>query len=375
MIKIVADDKIPFLRGALDKHAGVVYLPGREISKEIVADADALIVRTRTACDRKLLEGSLVKYIATATIGFDHIDAEYCRSNGIGWSNAPGCNSGSVMQYMATAIATIACLKKMRFSDMKLGIVGVGNVGSRVERLARLLGMRVMLNDPPRCRTEGAGEFDDLDRLLAGSDIVSMHVPLNREGRDKTVHMAGAGFFEKMKKGAWFVNTSRGEIMQTVALKGSLKSGQLAGCVIDVWENEPEIDRELLNLADIATPHTAGYSLDGKANGTAQSVRAISRYFGLPAVTWYPGNIAGSENPEIDAGCGDEIFEQMICRIFMHTCDLAGETGRLKKDPEGFERFRDNYPPRREFGAYTVKTKNCKAGLRDLFLNLGFNIS
>ena len=374
MIKIVADSKIPFLRGTLERHAGIVYIPGREISKEHVAGADAMIVRTRTICDRELLEGSSVKFIATATIGFDHIDREYCESRGIAWTNAPGCNSGSVMQYMASAIAFIAERGKRRFADLTIGIVGVGHVGGKVERLARHLGMKVMLNDPPRQRAEGESGFDDLDSLLAGSDIVTMHVPLNMAGTDRTFHLAEESFFEKMKKGAWFVNTARGEVMHTGALVNALRSRKIGGAVIDVWENEPEVDRELLSLTAIATPHIAGYSLDGKANGTAHSVRAVSEFFGLGMGDWYPDDIAFAENHVIPAGNRDENFEQMICRVFMHTCDLNREGLWLKDRPEGFEEFRDNYPPRREFGAYSVKMKNSDPGLKEVLRGLGFRV-
>lgn len=372
MIKVVADNKIPFLKGVLEQVAGVVYFPGREIGKNHIEDADALVVRTRTKCNGELLGGTEVKYIATATIGFDHIDAEYCRKNGISWNNAPGCNSGSVMQYIASALACISDKSGKGFGDLALGIVGVGHVGKKVERLARTLGMRVLLNDPPRERTEGGNGFVCLEELLEQSDIVTMHVPLNREGRDRSFHMAGERFFGRMKKGTWFINSSRGEVMDSMALTGALRRGDLAGCVIDVWENEPDIDKELLDLADIATPHIAGYSLDGKANGTAQIVRAVSDFFGLGIGNWYP-DVPGPDEPVLTIPCGSAKTDSVIKRAFMHTYDIMADSARLKGDPGSFEKHRDDYPPRREFGAYRISANDEGCPVAISLRELGFS--
>ncbi len=374
MIKIVADNKIPFLRGVLEQCARIVYFPGREISKEHIGDADALIVRTRTRCDKRLLGGTPVRYIATATIGFDHIDTGYCSANGIAWSNAPGCNSGSVMQYIASALASVSDNDGRRFGDLTLGIVGVGHVGKKIEKLARILGMRVLLNDPPRERAEGRGSFVPLEALLEGSDIVTMHVPLNREGEDCTVHMADSGFFGRMRKGGWFINTARGEVMNSRALLEALRSGHLAGTVIDVWENEPVIDRELLDRAYIATPHIAGYSLDGKANGTAQSVRSVSEFFKIGIGDWYPeipspaGAVVRFDGDPGDPGQPD----QLIKSLFMHTYDIMADSKRLKAAPERFEQLRDDYPPRREFHAYRLDFEDPADPASEKLRELGF---
>ncbi len=415
MIKIVADNKIPFLKGVLEKYARVVYFPGREITRQHLAGADALIIRTRTRCNERLLEGTPVKYIATATIGHDHIDANYCRSRGISWSNAPGCNSGSVMQYAASALAYIREKNGRGFGDLTIGIVGVGHVGRKVEKLARTLGMKVLLSDPPRAREEGDDGFEPLDGLLRASDIVTMHVPLNREGADRTLHLVNGWFFGRMKRGSWFINTSRGEVVNTLSLIGALESGKLAGTVIDVWENEPYIDRDLLALADIATPHIAGYSLDGKANGTAQSVRAVSEFFGLGVGDWYPevpapadpvvsivdgatGNgramgagaskgpgvaIGGKGNPATGGASvtlgttgseGITWTDNLIGKLFMHTYDILADTARLKEAPDDFERFRDEYPPRREFGAYKVELPGQEGEIVRVVRELGFRL-
>ncbi len=374
MITVVADNKIPFLKGALDKYARVVYFPARDIGPEQVKDADALIVRTRTKCNAGLLEGSRVKYIATATIGFDHIDADYCRSKGIAWSNAAGCNSGSVMQYVASSLARITLLSGKRFGELTIGIVGVGHVGKKVERIARLLGMKVLLNDPPRARAEGGKGFVGIDRLLAESDIVTMHVPLNRRGEDKTLHLADSDFFGRLRRGGWFINTSRGEVMDTAEVKQALLNRHLSGAIIDVWEDEPDIDRELLSLAAITTPHIAGYSLDGKANGTSQSVRAISRFFKLGSVDWYPENIPGPDNNLIIIEKDHGGIDELAGKLFLHTYNIESDSSALKSAPENFEQFRDDYPPRREFGAYKLSFNDPRDPLIELFKKIGFKI-
>jgi erythronate-4-phosphate dehydrogenase len=374
MLRVVADDKIPFLKGVLENVARVSYIPGSKISRNDILSADALIIRTRTKCNEQLLEGTGVKYIATATIGYDHIDTEYCMANNIAWSNAPGCNSGSVMQYIASALGHITSSTGKRFADLSLGIVGAGNVGSKVENLARLLGMRVIVNDPPRQRDEGNGAFSDLATLLAGSDIVSMHVPLNMQGPDRTFHLAGEWFFGTVKKGAWFINTSRGEVMQTGALLDSLRKKHLHGAILDVWENEPDIDSELLTLADLATPHIAGYSLDGKANGTARSVRAISRHFSLGMDDWYPENLMSPVNDLINIQPGNDDPDRLARSLFFHSYEIEADSNRLKSTPADFELLRDNYPPRREFHAYKLNFEDPGNPCIDMMRNLGFRV-
>jgi len=291
MLRIVADDKIPFLKGALEPFAEVTYIPGKQISREHLTNSDALLVRTRTQCDENLLADSSVKFIGTATIGYDHIDTAYCEAKNITWTNAPGCNSSSVQQYIAAGLLKIASENKFELKGKTLGIIGVGSVGSKVEKFAKAVGMKVLLNDPPRERAEGKNHFHTLEELLSGSDIITVHVPLNIEGKDLTYHLFNEVKFKLLKKGAWFINSSRGEVTDSEALKNVLSSGHLGGIILDVWENEPDIDLDLMNLAFISTPHIAGYSTDGKANGTAMVVNSLSNYFNLSLIDWYPDNI------------------------------------------------------------------------------------
>lgn len=340
-MKIIADEAIPYLKGIFENECEVEYYPGSEITPQRVKDADALIVRTRTKCNAQLLEGSKVKVIASATIGTDHIDRAWCQSHNIALFNAPGCNSGGVLQYFLTALfkclstrelwqkflnyapdatgaecsaagaaagsvagvdgtaegaaaATAAGDSASESAPFTVGVIGVGNVGSKVAAACEGLGFEVLRNDPPKERQQTLAynsgylrivDFKDyysLDYLLENSDVVTLHVPLDETTRG----MADANFFARMKPGAIFINSSRGEVVDEAALLANLH--KLAAVVLDVWVGEPNINRELLQSAFIATPHIAGYSAEGKIKGTQMAVEAIRRYMrdnGLTAST------------------------------------------------------------------------------------------
>jgi len=373
-IKIVADNKIPFLRGVLDQVADIVFLPGKEISAADVHDADALITRTRTCCDVSLLDGSNVKFIATATIGFDHIDTEYCKRKGISWTNAPGCNSCSVEQYILSVLLNLAGQENFELKEKTLGIIGVGHVGSKVEKIARAMGMHVLLNDPPRARNEGAQAFTELDQVLREADILTMHVPLNLDGEDKTHHLAGYDFFGQLSKKIFFINSSRGGVVDSGALKAALKEQKLVGAVLDVWEGEPGIDLELLDLARIATTHIAGYSTDGKAKGTSMSVQAVSRFFGLGFDDWFPDNIPAPEQPEIAIdGTGMEM-QEVLLDVVNRSYNVMEDDRKLRESPERFEELRGTYPIRREAGVFRVRIINDQVGAGAVLEKLGFQV-
>lgn len=375
-MKIVADDKIPYLKGVLEPYADVVYKPGREISNRDVMDADALIIRTRTKCDEKLLKGSSVKFIATATIGFDHIDQEYCHRQNIKWTNAPGCNSSSVQQYIASVLAVLKFKHHLLQNQPTLGIVGVGNVGTKVYKLARILDMNVLLNDPPRERKEGGSQWNSLEEIMENADIITWHVPLNTEGLDKTHHMADRKLLKKLHPNTILINTSRGEVVNNDDLKQALKEKQIKTAVLDVWENEPDIDKELLELLELGTPHIAGYSRDGKANGTAQSVRALSHFFSLDLNEWYPTNVENQKNPVIQLKDTNSSWREILFQSIQATYDVTEDDARLRRNPEKFEKQRGNYPVRREFNAYTLA---CSSYLSDhtqqKLKALGFQLS
>jgi erythronate-4-phosphate dehydrogenase len=370
-LKIVADDKIPFLRGVLERFADVVYLPGSRISAADARDADAIFTRTRTKCNESLLKGSSVRLIATATIGFDHIDTDYCDSAGIRWINAPGCNSGSVQQYVTAALATLVYRRKLKFSDLTLGVVGVGNVGSKVCRAARALGMNVLLNDPPK-EADNCG-YVSLDELLAGSDIVTCHVPLNKTGAYPTFHLASDGFFDRMRDGAVFINSSRGAVADADALKRASQT-KLSAYILDVWEGEPAPDAGLLEGAFIGTPHIAGYSSDGKANGTAACVREFCRFFGLDALAeWYPDSVPLPPMPvDFVLDGNGKSREQIIYEAVTHTYPVRDDSDRLKRSPSTFEEQRGAYWTRREFDCFTISPVDVDSGTLQSLESLGF---
>lgn len=374
MIKVVADDKIPFLSGLLEPKARVVYLPGNQINSESLADADALITRTRTTCDEKLLKGTKVKFIATATIGYDHINTDWCNQNGIVWTNAPGCNSGSVMQYLASLLVFLSKKFNFQFEDKTLGVIGVGNVGSKVVRMAEALGMRVVLNDPPFVRKNGTCGYISLDGLFREADIITIHTPLNYEGVDKTYRLFDYATLKKLMKGSILINTARGEIIENSALVKVLDENHILAAALDVWENEPDIDNGLLNMVSIATPHIAGYSADGKLNGTLMSVKAINNYFRLgikmPSATSLP--VTG--NMEIDIDCKDLPNQEILSQVIEATYRIQDDDSLLRNNPNDFEYFRGNYRIRREFQAYKVNLLNANPDITWRLKRLGFHL-
>lgn len=341
-IKVVADAAIPFLTGVLEPWADVVYKPGNEISSEDVKDADALVIRTRTRCDAGLLEGSSVKFVATATIGTDHIDFPYCDSKGILVRNAAGCNAGGVMNYVFSALYGTASRKAIRLNGDKFGIIGVGNVGRRIDQVASSLSFKVLKNDPPRMAAEGKDGFCPLDYLLENAQIVTMHVPLN----DSTRGMANDAFFEAMRPGTIFINASRGEVVDENALKRAIP--KLGPVIIDTWNNEPVIDRELMDMVDIATPHIAGYSYQGKQNGTSASVRALARFFGITELyEFFPKTeILSLESIKLDL---KRKTQGEITSVLQYNYPIFTDDFMFRMHPEEFESLRSNYQYRREF--------------------------
>ena len=373
-MKIVCDNKIPFLRGVFEPYAEVVYLPGQDTTPDTVRDADAIVTRTRTRCDAALLAGSSVKVIASATIGFDHIDTAWCDAHGIMWRNAPGCNSRSVKQYVGAALCVLARRHGLRLDGMTLGVVGVGNVGSKVAETAGALGMKVLLCDPPRARREGSEGFVPLDELITRSDIVTLHVPLTREGEDATWHLFDAERLASMRPSQILINTSRGSVVDNAALKAVLKAGALRAAVLDVWEGEPEPDRELMDLLDIATPHIAGYSADGKANGTMMSVRTVASVLGLPLTDWRPAAVPAPVQPlgfPLDASGKNQ--QEVLSEALLYTYDILADDRALRAHPEGFEEQRGDYPVRREPSAFSVRLEGGTPELTERLALLGFH--
>lgn len=368
-MKLVIDSKIPFIKGYAELLGETRYIAGAAITANDVKDADVLIIRTRTHCNRQLLEGSNVKFIATATIGYDHIDTAYLAQAHIGWTNCPGCNATSVAQYVRGCLLNLALdgcwdegdsfqkqvAKRILvesphaietlFSKLTLGIVGVGHVGSQVQKMAEALGFgNILLCDPPRAEREGGAGFVSLAEVAAHADVISFHTPLTQAPTSHaTYHLADAAFFALLQPGAVVINSSRGEVVDTEALKDALHKHLLRAAIIDTWENEPNIDRQLLADAYIATPHIAGYSADGKANGTRMALQAVARHFGIDPSTFHA--ISAPTLPTdfcyYPQGYGAQ-YEAL--RLY----DPQRDSVALKTHPENFEALRGAYPIRRE---------------------------
>ena len=331
-LKIVIERNIPFIAGVLEPYADVTYIAADEFSPLTVKDADAIVVRTRTRCDAALLAKSRCRLVATATIGTDHIDIDWCRANGIAVVNAPGCNAPAVAQYV---MAVIIQLANRPLSQYTLGIVGVGHVGSIVERWARALDMPVLVCDPPRMRAEGGDGWSSLDEIAARADIITFHTPLTREGDDSTFHIADRDFFASLRRAPLIINSARGPIVDTHALVEALDSGLVANAAIDCWEGEPAISPQLLSRAAIATPHIAGYSLEGKIRATRIVLDAITNFFYLPRVE------ALAANPKDTARA---VSPQTIIESYNPLADSLA----LKAAPQDFEALRNNYHYRSE---------------------------
>lgn len=340
-LKIVADKAIPFLEGVFDPYADMTYLPGDKIGPEDVKDADVLMIRTRTKCNAALLEGSKVKFIATATIGTDHIDFPYCDSKGIVVRNAPGCNAGGVMEYVFSALYGLASRKSISLQGDTIGIIGVGHVGSLIERMGRALGFKILKCDPPRAEAEGSFGFCDLEYLLQNSQIVTLHVPLDETTRG----MANSEFFSLMQPGAFFINAARGEVVCDDALKAAIP--KLGPVIIDTWNHEPDIDLDLMDKVAIATPHIAGYSYQGKQNGTAAAVRAVAHYFGITGLYEFFPKTDLPENEAVKLDLKG-LNQGEIASVLQYNYPIFTDDFMLRLNPENFDKLRSEYNYRRE---------------------------
>lgn len=373
-LRVVADDAIPFLRGVLERFAAVTYLPGEAISSESVKEADALIVRTRTKCDSTLLEGSSVKFVSTVTVGVDHLDLPYLEAKGITWVNAAGTNSGSVAQYIAAALLEMCLERKVHPRELTLGIVGVGNVGAKVYKVAKLLGMKVLCSDPP---LEAKGKCPDAVpylELLAKADVITFHVPLIEEGKFRTLHMFDSYALEHMKPGAWLINSSRGQVVGSASLVLALQTGLAGGAILDVWELEPEISLQLMRRTFLSTMHIAGYSRDGKANATTASVRAFAKFFGIGELadfTAHPEERSIPFSLALPEGLSDV---EQLARIFRVSYDIRKDSDQLRSNPGRFEYFRKFYWTRREAHAFYGTVSGASEWALECARGLGFHI-
>jgi len=378
-MRIVADSNIPFAAKACARLGDVEIVKAGELSAERLRDCDVLLCRSTRKINAELLDGTSVRFVATATIGVDHVDLDYLEGRGIGFASAPGSNANSVSEYITSALVVMAHEMGRRLGDMAIGVVGVGNVGSRVVKKAGALGMTVLQNDPPLERQTGESRFRPLDDLM-DADVISLHVPLAREGEDATYHMVDGAFLDKMKPGAMLINSARGAVADTAALDAVIDSGKLPAVVLDVWENEPNIDANLAAKAALATPHIAGHSFDGKVNGTKMVYDAACAFLGVPA-SWTPDSVMpppAIPRLELDARArGDEdVVRDAVLALYDVRRDDAG-LRRMPKDGTGgehFARLRREYWQRRAFHNTTVALTGGSAELRAKLSGLGFRL-
>ena len=367
LVKIVADTNIPYVREAFAELGDITRVAGRQLTAAHVRDADVLLVRSVTPVNAALLADSSVTFVATATIGFDHVDTAYLAARGIGFATAAGSNANSVAEYISAALLELAHRKNFRLWDKTLGVVGVGNVGRQVVRYARALGLRVLANDPPRQRAESLPDFVSLEQICAAADIITFHVPLTKTGPDATVKLLDPG---QLVRQPILINSARGAVLDNAALL----SAKLAGLVLDVWENEPHIRPELLDHVDLGTPHIAGHSFDGKVNGTRMIYEATCRHLGAPP-TWQPV-LPAPPVPHLVVTIGAaEEEEDVLRRIIRKVYSITADDARLRAGFQEFEKLRIEYPVRREFGNTELVLLGAPASLGEKFAALGFRIA
>lgn len=376
-MKIIVDENIPYGREAFSTLGEVVTRPGRAISPDDVRDAELLLVRSITKVNAALLEGSAIRFVATATIGEDHIDKAWLAANGIGFSSAPGCNANSVGEYIVAGMLNLAAKHNFQLEACSLGVVGVGNVGSNVAQKATALGMAVVLNDPPLAEATGDAKYRPLDEILA-CDFITTHVPLTKEGPHRTVHLVDAEFLSRMKPGSFFLNTARGPVCDNGALLAFLQSGHLRGAILDVWEGEPDVRLDVLDAVDIATPHIAGYSFDGKVNGTRQIYEAACRHLRVPADWSVDTLLPEPEHPvvHLDGTSGD--LKGVVDTVYPLLEDDA-RMRAIKEQPAEdraayFDMLRKTYPRRREYQNTVVTLAEAGAVLRGPLQGIGFRV-
>jgi erythronate-4-phosphate dehydrogenase len=380
-MKIIADANIPFVEQCFSSIGEVEVVPGRQITRGVVADADVIVVRSITPVNASLLEGTAVKFVGTATIGFDHIDRDFLAAGNIGFSSAPGSNANSAAEYVIAGLLDTAQKYDIDLDEKSIGIIGVGNVGSRVEKKAAALGMQVVLNDPPLERETHDSKYRPLEELF-DCDFITIHTPLTFEGVDKTYHLADIGFFESLKERCVFINASRGAVVETDALKNAILSGRLRGVVLDVWENEPDIDLSLLKMVDIGTPHIAGYSLDGKIAGMIMIYKAVCEHFEIEPVFATRDFLPAPPIHELRVNIRQDRAVDILAGAVQKIYDIRRDDTRLRwiwEKPESkradyFDNLRKNYPVRRELHNTTVLLGTGDLELERKLAGIGFNV-
>lgn len=376
-MNLIIDENITFAQEAFSDFGNVKFIDGRSLTNSDVKDADILIIRSVTKVDEHLLQNSKIKFVGTATIGTDHIDLNYLQSKNIAFADAKGCNADSVAEYVFTALLKIAAEQNISLKDKTIGVVGIGNIGSRVVRLAESFGMKVIKNDPPLERKRVGKNYVSLDEVL-NADIITLHVPLSFEGDDKTFHLLSGDNLKKIKSNAIIINTSRGAVIDNASLLDETNRREL-NLILDVWEDEPFINLDLLAKTKVATAHIAGYSFEGKVNGTKMIYDSLCEFLKIKS-SWQP------ELPPIErknfqlSDCKSD--EEKLYKLFSTIYDIVKDDIRLKEiskykqnEQAGyFDLLRKTYSVRREFYNFIVqlseKEKHLKANLETFHFNV-----
>ena len=379
-MKIVADENIPFVREIFGPLGDVLCVSGRQMSADVITDADVLLVRSVTKVNERLLSDSSVRFVGTATIGTDHVDQEYLSSREITFVSAAGSNSNSVAEYVITAILVLAEKYGWELQDKTLGIIGVGNIGSNIEKKAPALGLKVLPNDPPLQRETGDKRFVSLARVLEEADIITCHVPLTRSGPDATWHLFDREKLGRLGPGTVLINSSRGAVVDNESLKEQLKKGKSGPVVLDVWENEPGINTELLDQVAIGTPHIAGYSLDGKVNGSVMLYQKLCKFLGTEVTSQIDRLLPTPPVPTIELDVTGKTDQQLLAQAMTRIYDIMGDDGRLREittltnSEKGryFDDLRKNYPVRREAFNTRIKLQGPADQIGEKLTILGF---
>ncbi len=379
-MKIVCAETVLLGKQAFSNAGKTVILPDREITRDDLLDADALIVRSKTKINRKLLRDTPVQFVGTATAGTDHIDAAWLESQGIYWSSSPGCNANSVSEYLIAALLVLGNRHGFDLKGKTIGIIGCGNVGSRVVKKCEALGMTVLRNDPPLAAISTDPDFQPLENLLAESDIVTLHVPLVKDGPWPTARMADYRFFEQLKPGTVFINAARGSICDYDALLDAKAAGAVSRMIIDVWSPEPAFRTDVLKMADLASPHIAGHSYEGKLNGTVACYNELCNFFEISKRWDIAASLPDPEVPALEIDCAHRDDEEILHEIIQQIYDIETDDTLIRSTAvpdeidraRNFDALRKTYRVRREFGNTKVGVRNASDSLRRKIKAMGF---
>ncbi|MCA4964822.1 4-phosphoerythronate dehydrogenase PdxB [Pseudomonas sp. Y24-6] len=374
---IVADENIPLLDAFFESFGEIRRVPGRSIDRATVEQADVLLVRSVTNVNRALLEGSKVRFVGTCTIGTDHLDLDYFQQAGISWSSAPGCNARGVVDYVLGSLLTLAEIEGADLKQRTYGVVGAGEVGGRLVEVLKGLGWNVLVCDPPRQSAEGA-DFVSLEQIIERCDVISLHTPLKKHGAQSTWHLFDRDRLNQLKPGTWLINASRGPVVDNAALRNVLLQREDLQAVLDVWEGEPEVDVALADLCVLATPHIAGYSLDGKQRGTAQIYQAFCDFLGQPATVSLSELLPAPWLAQVtlNAQTDPAWALAMLCRgVYDPRRDDAdfrrSLVGSVSEQRAAFDALRKHYPLRREIDGLQVRVEGESVELHKIVAALG----